>query len=123
MTYIRVIPRDLFNEADLLKCLGKLWINLESAGFSNHDARLAFDPGNDGQPFDIRLDESDGSISVRNVALSIGGEEWHLSRPLNSRAAWPLLCQDSEGELDAIRVFTDEGSLSDEFSALVRGES
>lgn len=27
MTYRRVIPRDLFNEADLLKCLGRLYID------------------------------------------------------------------------------------------------
>ena len=25
MTYARVCPRDLFNEASLLKCLGHLW--------------------------------------------------------------------------------------------------
>lgn len=28
-TYIRVLPRDLFNEADLLKCVARLWILLD----------------------------------------------------------------------------------------------
>lgn len=27
--YIRVVPRDLFNEGDLLKCYGRLWILLD----------------------------------------------------------------------------------------------
>ena len=29
MTYRRVIPRDLFNEGNLLKCLGKLYVQAE----------------------------------------------------------------------------------------------
>lgn len=32
MTYLRVIPRDLFNEAKLLKCLGKLYLEAEKSG-------------------------------------------------------------------------------------------
>ncbi len=38
MTYKRVIPRDLFNEANLLKCYGALWIALDNA--RGHTAKL-----------------------------------------------------------------------------------
>ncbi len=59
MAYLRVIPRDLFNEGNLLKCLGRIYINLESLpGIS---AELV----ETGGPFHIEQNEDDGSIYVR----------------------------------------------------------
>ena len=112
MTYMRVIPRDLFNEASLLKCLGKLWIELE-----NWPDHVRF--GHDGGAFDIVQDQNDGSLYVANVSLWVRGNVQHLSRPLNSRGTWPLYCTTPDD--DVLAVFDDEGKLSREFKDYLRG--
>jgi hypothetical protein len=99
MNYYRVLPRDLFNEANLLKCLGRLSLLI-------HDGKLPrWDCLHDGGAFDIEQDESDGSLFVKNVRFTVGGHPIHLYRPLNSREPWPLLTEDCEP------VFDDEGNV------------
>lgn len=114
MSYARVIPRDLFNEASLLKCLGKLVICLD-----NERCGAAFDDANFDRPsegFQIEQDPSDGSISVENLPLIVRGVAYPLFRPLNSRAPWPLWCRSPFAcDEEDIRVFTDEGELSADF--------
>lgn len=118
MTYTRVIPRDLFNEADLLKCHGRLWILLDET--RGHSARLGdAESEHSGAPFEIWQDEADGSISVANVPFTIRGERWRLSRPLNARAAWPLYAISPAG--DEFRVFTEDGWFTPEFSQIIMG--
>lgn len=112
MTYIRVIPRDLFNEADLLKCLGRLYIELETAG--KHKARFDVE---DVPSFDIRQNLGDGSISVVNLPFMIGRRRFYLFRPLNSRKPWPLMIERDD---DVWRVFDDQGRLSTDFMELLR---
>lgn len=114
MAYQRVIPRDLFNEANLLKCLGSLYISLQGridgAGFDVEDV----------DRFDIQQSEADGSIYVANLPFSIGGTSYHLFRPLNSRASWPLyLTATDDSDFDVVSVFDDNGSLSKRFLALL----
>ncbi len=104
MTYHRVIPRDLFNEAKLLKCLGALWIENERLGilkFSETGAR-----------FEIEQDNSDGSLYLSNYSAWLNGEPLHLSTPLNCKLAYPLLLTRKD---KAIFVFDDNGKLSTEF--------
>lgn len=123
MTYKRVIPRDLFNEANLLKCYGALWIALDNA--RGHTAKLGehnpTDPSDDycGDPFNIEMDESTGSISVANIPFTIGGLAYKLSRPLNSRDPYPLYCVD-EFDMHEWSVFNDDGTLSAEFLDLIK---
>ncbi len=117
MTYRRVIPRDLFNEANLLKCLGRLWLCLDQV--RDHSATLGthngYDPGDhDGEPFAIVQNEDDGSISVANFPFTVRGTRFFLSRPLNSREPWPLWCGDESGEI-CLEVFNGAGDLSAEF--------
>lgn len=117
MTYTRVIPRDLFNEANLLKCYGRLWILLDET--CGHNARLGDKAGeHSGEPFEIVRDESDGSLSVANVPFTVAGEAWTLSRPLNAREPWPLWCSSPDEEI-CERVFTEEGQFSPEFVQLI----
>ncbi len=111
MAYVRVIPRDLFNEADLLKCLGRVWILLDK--MHHHDAH--FDDG-DGDPFMITQDESDGSISVSSLPFHINGNRWCLRRPLNARAPWPLYANRHD---DEVAVFTEDGVFTGDFERLV----
>lgn len=62
MSYNRVIPRDLFNESSLLKCLGRLYICLENT--PGHAAELQ----QVGREFDIRQSDDDGSIYAAGAA-------------------------------------------------------
>lgn len=116
MSYLRVIPRDLFNEADLLKCLGQLWLHLDMLADGSTVLGDA-DGEHDGAPFDIQQDEGSGALTVANLPFFIGGRPYRLTRPLNARAKWPLYATDEEdGET---RVFDEEGNLSPEFAALI----
>jgi hypothetical protein len=122
MTYHRVIPRDLFNEASLLKCLGRLWILLDQR--RDLSARLGAieDPAgteHTGEAFAIDQSPEDGSIYVRNLPFRVRGEIFSLSRPLNSREPWPLYCESLCGEV-CMEVFTDGGDLSPEFLEFVK---
>lgn len=86
MTYPRIIPRDLFNEANLLKCYGQLAL-LELEGLL---PQLKIE--HDGEPFQIEMDPSDGSLYIDNIKLIFNGVPLPVSRPLNSRNSWPLYC-------------------------------
>ncbi len=112
MTYSRVIPRDLFNEGNLLTCLGRLSIKLGER--KDHRAGLSEGAG---QRLLIEQDPADGSISVVNLAFGVGGKAWRLFRPLNARDPWPLWARDGdvEGEFEDYRVFDFDGELSPEF--------
>lgn len=109
MNYMRVIPRDLFNEANLLKCWGQLWLALE-----NRTDRVAIE--HDGEAFDIVQDMGTGSITVQNLSLIVHGRRRAVFRPLNSREPWPLWVWADE---DDIRVFDDDGTLSADFLAFI----
>jgi hypothetical protein len=114
MSYRRIIPRDLFNEANLLKCLGALYIllqwRIDGAGFDVEDV----------DRFDVEQNEADGSIYVANLPFSIGGTFYHLFRPLNSREPWPLYMTSADGsDFDVVSVFEKDGSLSERFLALL----
>lgn len=107
MSYQRVIPRDLFNEANLLKCLGRFWIETER--FQPRKVEIE----HDGEPFDVWQND-DGELAVTNVIIKINGKTYNAFRPLNSREAWPLYLRMDE---DAIGVFNEDGTLSAEFLA------
>jgi hypothetical protein len=117
MSYIRVLPRDLFNEANLLKCLGQLWLLLDGKDGSVKFVTEAVEDG-----FWIHQDPNDGSIYVANVEVSVRDRWARLSRPLNSRQPWPLYLSILEDPgFDPIAVFNDDGSLSDDMLRTMRG--
>lgn len=109
-TYLRVIPRDLFNEASLLKCLGRFWIETERY----QPRKVTIE--HDGEPFDVWQDENDGTLSVTNISITINGVTCYLCRPLNSREPWPLYLDTEE---DRIAVFTNDGELTRELLTLI----
>ncbi len=117
MSYLRVIPRDLFNEANLLKCMGKLWIETERFQ-SNFAACPRVQIEHDGEPFEIDQND-DGALSVVNVTLYLHGEPCELWRPCNSRLAWPLRLR-SENGLEDVEVFDETGKLSAELLSIIQ---
>jgi hypothetical protein len=117
--YLRVIPRDFFNEAKLLKCLGMMALKIldNQQGISNY----IFDEF-DHEPFDIQQ-TIDGDIYVTNyyVYIKKTKEVIELYSTLNSRKVNPLCFVDEENSLT--EVFDDAGQFSDEFLDFVKGKN
>ncbi len=111
MSYTRVIPRDLFNEAKLLKCLGKICLD-------HHDNykllnKVTVTHENEASGFQIEQDENDGSIFISNLYFfDVNGTPLQFSTSLNSRENWPLIL---EYKNETYNVFTDNGNYSEEF--------
>lgn len=114
MSYKREIPRDLFNEAKLLKCLGLLSLKI-------HDGKLPpfveiehyQDPQREeyGEPdsgFDIRQDPSDGSIYSSSIRILIKGKQIPHHARLNDRSNFSLMLHIDEVDYD---VFDEEGEV------------
>lgn len=108
MIYKRVIPRDLFNEAKLLKCLGQLSLLIHDGALQNVTMLT------DGDPFDIHLSE-DGHLYVGNIDIRIHGSLTLMKVSYNSKGSYPLLC----GWDVEVEVFTDDGAIHPRFREFV----
>lgn len=109
-SYERVIPRDLFNEAKLLKCLGRLAL-LHLDGFLG-DMQMVYTGGTRG--FDVAQDPSSGDLWAKDVRLlTRDGWRVHLHTPYNDRSEYPLMFHHYPDEDHP--VFDEEGQLTDEF--------
>lgn len=102
MSYLRVLPRDAFNEGNLLKCIGRLTLLIEDR--LAPDWTFEYDNG----PFEIEQSQDDGSIYVSNIAFTFRGERVRLFRPLNARGSFPVY---AVSELAEFAVFDDAGDL------------
>lgn len=110
--YTRVIPRDLFNESKLLKCLGQLALHI-------HHGVIEIEIQQDG-PFVIDQRRSDGGLYVsRGLYFLLNGRVLDLYTAYNSKESYPLLCMMKDEE---ISVLNEDGSLSDEFVKYVKGK-
>jgi hypothetical protein len=117
MNYRRVLPRDLFNEASLLKCYAQLWIALDE---KQGDGKGFFSE-EDVSHFDIVQDSASGALTIRNLTFTIGGVPHRLERPLNSRDRWPLWVESSaDPDFEPVKVFDEEGNLSEEMLELLK---
>lgn len=118
--YVRVLPRDLFNEASLLKCYGRLWVLLDD--MRNHSAVFVTE---NVDAFDVMQDQASGAIYVCNVEFTVLGMPVRLTRPLNSRDAWPLYVEgdDDRFPFDPIKVFDHDGNLSADMRELIAPKS
>lgn len=107
--YIRVIPRDLFNESKLLKCLGRLAL-LHHEG--RDEGKLQIRHTNPSHGFIIMQDPSDGSIFCKNIHVIANKKKIHLASSLNCKSTYPLTFQIDDEISD---VFDDEGQFSADF--------
>lgn len=116
-SYVRTLPRDLFNEADLLKCWGRLWTSLDDAGWRSTSIEPEV-----AEEFVIVQDEGSGAIAVQNLALKIDGVEHWVERPLNSRRPWVLRITGAEGvtgDFEEVEVFDERGEFTQAMRSLV----
>lgn len=110
MSYQRVIPRDLFNEAKLLKCLGQLSLIIHEGKGIRWPLSMEHVDSEDG--FIVDQDPDTGGIFVVNMSLFVGENHVGLYSPLNSRRPYPLQFEHHDESGD---VFDDAGNLSPEF--------
>ncbi len=106
--YSRVAPRDLFNEAMLLKCLGKLTLLILDEGI--HE-KLSY--SYTGKPFQTAHHQAGYLIIYKGVTIKKGRKSLMLGTQVNTRSAWPLCVLTDENE--DIPVFDDAGNLDEEF--------
>lgn len=108
--YTRVLPRDLFNESKLLKCIGRLCL-LILDGLT--PVPMSYDET--GEPFRIALNE-EGSLTIQNLPIYIKGKIFEFKTIYNSKANYPLYV-----EFDYVDylVFDEQGNFDKEFIAFV----
>ncbi len=86
MEHFRVIPRDFFNEAKLLKCLGHFEICIMDHPLPGLEFEVHFEGG----PFVVRQNQSDATLYCENYRVFLAGEELKLYTIYNSKDAYPL---------------------------------
>jgi len=105
--YDRVIPRDLFNESKLLKCMGQLCLYIH-----DNTTPVEMTVEHNGDPFKIALME-DNNLRVTNISISIKGSVFDFYTTYNSKAAYPLYVMDDN--YTEYEVFDHGGKFSTEF--------
>lgn len=108
--YQRVMPRDLFNEGKLLKCIGQLALLIHNG------IRWPLKLRHRGRAFRIAQDPSHGGIFITNVTASLNGTPLTLYTTMNGRDTYPLVWEDEELGVEG-KVFTDSGQLTSEFTS------
>lgn len=101
MSYQRVLPRDAFNEANFLKCIGQLTMALEDGFFPFIQYEYY------GGPFEMEQDIN-GCLYTTAIDFFYNGERLQVTRPLNSREPWPLYIETESGSVD---IFNDIGEI------------
>lgn len=118
MNYERVLPRDLFNESKLLKCLGQLSLLIHDS--TRLSLLIQFEHEESDKGFEICMDKDSGYIYCTNLQLLYNDTVISLYTPYNSREPYPLYfdcyyaCNEVTGS-----VLTDDGQLTAEFLAFI----
>lgn len=111
MSYTRVIPRDFFNEAKLLKCMGHLSLKILD-GMLPAGVKIEIDEC--GEPFDIDITGS-GQLYMSNYNVTINDTLVSITSTYNSKEPFPLICYYDDTEYC---VFDDNGEFTAEFIEL-----
>ncbi len=110
-TYKRVIPRDFFNEAKLLKCMGQLALKILD-GLTPCEITIE----ETGQPFNIELSQ-EGSLFVSNYRAMVKDTFCFFKTTYNSKEPFPLYC---EYDYTDYQVFDDKGEFHEEFIEFIK---
>lgn len=115
--YQRIIPRDLFNESKLLKCVGQLALLIHDGKDKNgRTTPPALKVEHSGGEFRIDQRPEDGGLYV-NVHFKVKSSVLDVYLAYNSKRSYPLLCMTAECE--ELEVLYDDGTLTDEFCEYV----
>ena len=112
MSYKRVIPRDLFNESSLLKCLGRVAL-LIADGKAPEGMRL--EHTNPTKGFEIDQSPSSGDLCCLNLVLVTKGGRAFIWRGLNSREEWSIFV--GTDYYEDIELLDSKGNFTAEFLA------
>lgn len=104
--YVRVLPRDLFNESKLLKCIGRLCLLIHDR---QTPVEMSFE--DTGESFAVGLLE-EGSLHISNLVICIKGKPFLFKTTYNSKASYPL---NLEYEYVDYLVFDEAGEFTEEF--------
>ena len=108
MKYDLVMPRDLFNQGNLLTNYGRLYLELEKHRL---EELLEQNVGTESE-FIVGMNYQSGATWIANVILySKDGHEIPLIRNVNSREKFSLYFIDDDEEKE---VFTSSGELTQE---------
>ncbi len=108
--YTRVIPRDFFNEAKLLKCMGQLALKILDG-----QTPCKIEIEDNGDPFNIELDE-DGSLFVSNYPVLVKGISYRFKTTYNSKSPFPFYMEHNYCDF---QVFDDKGEFHTDFLEFV----
>lgn len=117
MSYTRVLPRDLFNEAKLLKCLGKLSLAIHD-GMAPYQFELEHDDCDGVAGFAIEQRTDDGGLYCTNLRLTLNGLTVALYTHYNSKDNYPLYYEWGD---ESDRVFDEKGNFTKEFTRFYTG--
>ena len=106
--YIRVVPRDFFNEAKLLKCMGVLALAISDYKLPEN---IKIEINESGKPFEILLNEEFDLLVVSNYEVKINGEEYIVGTSYNSKSNFPFKVVDDE----EILIFDENGKFTLDF--------
>jgi hypothetical protein len=106
LNYGRVVPRDLFNESKLLKCIGQLCLLIH-----NNDTPVEMSFEHNRESFKIEL-LMEGSLTITNVIISIKNKPYMFKTTYNSKSNYPLFVVDG---YDEYPVFDNNGEFDEEF--------
>ena len=109
--YNRVAPRDMFSEANFLKCLAQMVKLIESGELKNVTFSGNFAPEH--LPFDMDGSSGDLMLDGDMFCVASSGEPITLFRGSYSKQSWPIHWIDDDEE--EYFIFNDDGSLSVEF--------
>lgn len=116
MAYERVIPRDFFNEAKLLKCMGQLSLLIEDRALPEGVRIKLLVPSYTG--FFIVQDPADAGLYIHNCSVFVNEKRVIMKSVYNSKAPYPLLCEYKNSA--GVHVFNDDGTLTSEFIEFAR---
>ena len=85
--FSRVLPRDAFNEAKLLKGIGFLTLKIHNGLVPDG---LTFSGPEENTPFEIVQDPASGDLYVANVTIRIHGDEIDVFHSYNDREGLTL---------------------------------
>lgn len=109
--YKRVIPRDLFNESKLLKCMGQLALKIHDET-TPVPMEMREEINHEGSAFRIALLD-EGALMIVNLWVRIKSKSYQFKTTYNSKAPYPLFMMYEN--YNEVEVFDDKGEWHPDF--------